>query len=79
LLELTLEGEGGGYGVGGAGEDGEEAVALPALLDERAGVVGDEGGSERIVAGESRLHRPRVLLPELGAALDVGEQERDGF
>ena len=33
---------------------------------------------EPVVAGQGGAHGVGVLLPEPGAALDVGEQERDG-
>jgi hypothetical protein len=75
--ERLLESEGGGHSVGRVGEDGEEAVSLAALFDERAGVVGDNRGGEGVVAGERRFHRLGMLLPEACAALDVGEQKRD--
>src|SRR5262249_43609060 len=56
----------------------KQAVPLATAADEGAPMRFDEGGSEGIVAGESRAHGPGVLLPETGAALDIGEEEGDG-
>jgi hypothetical protein len=45
---------------------------------EDVAAVGLNGGAEEsVVAGQRLLHRFEVLLPEAGAAFDVGEQEGD--
>jgi hypothetical protein len=56
-------------------EDGEDAVALAAALDDRAAVPGDAGRDQRIVAGQGPPHHRRVLFPEGRTPLNVGEQE----
>ena len=61
----------------GEAEDGEQAVALTAALDEDACVLRDHRHCKGVVAGEGIPHRVRVLLPEASAALDVGEEKRN--
>jgi hypothetical protein len=75
-LELTLNGEGGGEGVGGGGEGGAELVAH--RLEDVAAVSLDGSAEEGVMAGKGSAHRLRMLLPKAGAAFDVREQERDG-
>jgi hypothetical protein len=77
-LERPLERGGGSDGVGCAGEDGEEAVAFAPAFDDPAVGLSDGGCHEGVVAGQRRAHRRGVLLPEAGAAFDVGEEEGDG-
>ena len=54
-------------------EDGHDPVA--GGLDDLAARVGDRGTDDRVVLREGGAHRQRVLLPQAGAALDVGEEE----
>ena len=55
------------------GEDRHEPVA--GRLDDLAARSAIADREDHVVARERRAHRLRVLLPEAGAALDVGEQE----
>ena len=48
--ERLLKNAGGGEGVGGASEDGEEAVPFPALFQQQTLVLLDDGRGQRIVA-----------------------------
>ena len=68
---------GGGHGVGGAGKDGEEAIALAPLDDHAAAVGGDALVEDGVVVGEGDPHGRGMLLPARGTTFDVGEQERD--
>src|SRR5947209_8758079 len=77
-VERLLEGRGCANGVSRAGEDGEEAIPLPAALDDDPVVLLDAGEDQRIVAPHSSPHRVGILLPELGAGLDVSQKEGDG-
>jgi hypothetical protein len=52
--------------------------AIARGLDDHASVAFDRGAHERIVARQRGPHGLLLPLPELGAALDVGEQKRDG-
>ena len=62
----------------GVREDGESAVALAVLMDDRAAIARHALANDGIVACQGPLHRVGVLLPEWDALLDVGEQERQG-
>ncbi len=73
--ETALEIHRCGDGVVRAAEHGEMAVALAASLEERAGVVGDGGGDDRVVMRDQFGHPVRDRFPEARAALDVGHQE----
>jgi hypothetical protein len=75
--QRPLEGTGGDQGVDSASEDGEEAIAFAPAFDHDAPVLLDRLGEQRIMAGERLAHGLRVLLPQAGAALDVGEQKGD--
>jgi hypothetical protein len=55
-------------------EDRHEPVA--GGLDDLAARVGNRGADDGVVLSEGRAHRQRVLLPQAGAVLDVGEEER---
>src|SRR5204862_3479475 len=44
-------------------------------LEDGAAVGFNRGADQIVVAGQGVAHRLRELLPEPGAALDVGEQE----
>jgi hypothetical protein len=68
--------EGSGDGCGSGGKSGADLVAH-ALEDTTA--VGLDGAMHKdIVARERRFHRRSMLLPEPGAALDVGEEKGNG-
>jgi hypothetical protein len=71
--EGILKRERGGNPIPGIVECGAHAVARH--LDHAAVVRFDGGPRQRVVPGERRLHPPRLALPQLSAALDVGEQE----
>ena len=77
-MQRLLEGGSGGDGIGGARKDGEAAVALAAWPHDMPIVLGDDLLDQRIMPHERLAHRIAVLLPERGAALDVGEEEGDG-
>ncbi len=68
--------EGRGYGIRSGGEGGLDGIADG--FEEHAVVCLDCCPQERVVALDRRRHRRLVLLPERGAALDVGEEEGDG-
>ena len=59
------------------GEHGKEAVALTSASYRDAVVSLDLGGEQRVVPGQGGPHVVGVLLPELGAALDVCEEVGD--
>jgi hypothetical protein len=71
--QVALGDKAGVGGRGGGGEDGHHPVA--GRLDHLAVRAGDGGPQDAVVALEGGLHGLRELLPEPGAALDVGEQE----
>ena len=62
-------------GVRRIGEHGEHAVAHH--LDDRAAAFHDRRAAERVVTHQCRTHPVRVLFPQPGAALDIGEEKRD--
>jgi hypothetical protein len=64
-----------GHGVGSAREDRTELVAHS--LEDIAAVRLDCVSQEPFVTGERIGHLATVLLPEEGAALDVGEEKGD--
>jgi len=70
-----LERGSSGKGVSGAGEDRKQAVSRAPALQKGAAVGIDGGLSECIMPGERLAHRLGVLLPQAGAALDVGEDK----
>ena len=76
-MKCLLESGSGGDGVGGTGKDREAAVAFSARPHDLSLVLGDDLLDKRIVAHEGSACRSRVLFPEPGAALDVGEEEGD--
>jgi hypothetical protein len=76
LLAAPWPGQGRGEGVGCRGEGGAELIA-DRLED--VPLVGFDGlAQDGVVVGEGALHGLGVLLPEPGAALDVGEEKGDG-
>ena len=54
------------------------AKRVTAGLEDVALVIVDAMAEQRIVTGERRAHRLGVRFPQTRAALDVGEQQRDG-
>jgi hypothetical protein len=54
-------------------EDGEKAV--PRGLHDATGGILNRTTQQRVVPRECDLHRVRILIPQRGAALDVGEEE----
>jgi hypothetical protein len=75
-VQRTLHSERGGQPVGGTREDRMHAIAD--RLENHTALRIDRLPQHRIVARKGRWHRPRVLLPQLRAAFDVGEQEGEG-
>src|SRR5437899_2814918 len=75
-LQALLSGERGVESVSRLGEGGTESVSH--RLEDVASVGLDGGPEAAIVAGQGSLHGRGVLLPELRAAPNVREQERDG-
>jgi hypothetical protein len=73
--ERLLDGDGRRDGVRGCREDGEPTVALTTRTDMDAPVLLDGLLEQGVVAGGGAAHRLVGLLPERGAALDVGEEE----
>ena len=71
--ERLLQPERGGDRVLRVVEGGAHAVARH--LDDAAAMRLDRGTGQRVVARERRLHARRLALPQLSAALDVGEEE----
>jgi len=71
----TLGGGGGEQRVDRVREGDLEGVADG--LEDRAAVGFDGGAQAGVVAFEGTGHRLLVLLPALGRAFDVGEQEGD--
>jgi hypothetical protein len=49
------------------------AKLVPDRLENVTAVAHNGGAEQHVVAGKSGVHGFRVLLPEAGAALDVGE------
>ena len=72
--ESMLGSDACGDGIDRGCEDRHQAVACG--LYDLAVRLRDRGAEDDLVAGESRPHQLRVLLPETRAALDVGEEER---
>ena len=68
--------QGGGQRVQRIVKHGVDAVA--GGLDQPAPVRPHRPASNLVVAGQRGAHALGVLLPEPGAALDVGEQKTDG-
>ena len=68
----------GRNGVRGAGEGADDAVAFTLLDRPDAGVGRDGLVQEGIVAWDGLGHPTGRCLPASRAALDVGQQERDG-
>ncbi len=62
-----------GHRIGRSGEDGDGPVA--GGLQQLPVGLGDGGPHDVVVTGERLRHLGRVLLPETGARLDVGEEE----
>ena len=62
-------------GSAGAGEDRDRGVALAHRLDQAAAVCLDRLGNDRIVADEDGTHLPRVPLPQIRRAFDVGHAD----
>ena len=52
--------------------------SVPHRLEDHAAMPLNRLSQDRIVTRESGLHRCAALLPARGAALDVGEEKRDG-
>ena len=62
--------------VAGACKGGHEAVAFALFDRPYAVVLGNDFVSRPVQTGQRGRHRLRLGLPELGRALDVGEQQR---
>jgi hypothetical protein len=75
LLQRPLRIKGGGECVGRPGEHRVDAVA--GSLEDHSAVRADCLAQQAVMAGKRRPHRRVMLLPQLGAAHDIGEQERD--
>ena len=75
--QRPLGGGGGGDRRRDGGKDGAEGIAD--RLEDEAAVRLDRRAQQCVVAGEGDRHRPRLALPEPGAALDVGEEEGYGL
>ena len=73
-----MEGEGGLDSVGGEGEDGEQAVSFAPTLDEQPIMAADDLRRDLVVPHQGLTHGFGRSLPEVGAALDVGKEEREG-
>ena len=65
---------GGRQRVAGPGEGNGEAVAAGG--EHLAAAAVEHRPEQLVVAGQRRLHGRRVVLPQPGGALDVGEEER---
>ena len=74
--ERTLSLHCGGEGRVGCTKGGQETVAHG--LDHVAQMRLNGAPQDGIVSGDRHLHRLGMLLPKLGAALDIGEKEGDG-
>jgi hypothetical protein len=77
-MERLLEGSSGGDSSGGTGEDGEAAIAFTAWSHHLAMMLRNNLLGEGIVPHERLAHGVAVLLPESGAAFNIGEEEGDG-
>src|SRR5689334_684462 len=75
-LAPSGHGSRGGERVRGGVKSGAKSVA--AGLENVTVMVVDAVTDQRIVARERRLHRRRVRFPQARAALDIGEEQRDG-
>jgi hypothetical protein len=75
--ESPLEVQGTGHGARRHREHREDAVALPLVRWPVATVSLDGLMGELVVALDRPRHGARVLLPQLGRALDVGEEHRE--
>ena len=74
-LEIALDLKRGGQGVGHGGKGGLKGIA-----DHLVGVTAarrDRLANDGFVLREGGFHCLGVVLPQLGTALDVGEEERD--
>jgi hypothetical protein len=76
LLERALGGDGCLHRTKGVGKSRAERIAH--RLEDVAVVGSDRLVEEGVVTGERFPHRLGLLLPEAGAAFDVGEEKRDG-
>jgi hypothetical protein len=77
IVQRALRIDGGGDRIARAGEREEERVAL--RVDLRAAPLTEALADETpVVAGDVSVSLVAELLEELGRALDVGEDERDG-
>ena len=76
-IERLLEGRRSGDGIGGAGKDGEAAIALAPWPDHVPTMPHDDLLDQRVVADQGRPHGRRLLLPEASTALNVGEEKGD--
>src|SRR5579871_1313864 len=76
LRERLLRDKGGGKRIGGSGKGGTEGIAD--RFEDMAVMLGDGLFQQGVMAGKSCSHGFWILLPELGAALDVREEEGDG-
>ena len=74
--QRSLRGQGGGQRVSCPGEDGVDAIAD--RLEDHPAVRRNRLPHNSVVAGESRGHGLRLLLPEPCATRDVGKEEGDG-
>src|SRR5262249_44404230 len=75
--DRALQGDRGRDRCTRVGERGADAVA--GVLEEPAAAIGDRGPCDRIMTGQRVRHRGGIFLPETGAPLDVGEEERQGL
>ncbi len=75
-MERALRFECRGKSVGRRVE--RRAEGVPARLEDVAVVIVDAVAQQRIVARERSAHRIGVRFPQPRAALDVGEEQRDG-
>ena len=73
--ERLLRGQRSGQPVRRRGEGGIERVA--AGLEDVAAVLADRLAQQDVVARQGHAHEVGILLPQPGAAFDVGEQEGD--
>jgi hypothetical protein len=69
-----LGGAGSTYSVCGAGENGEDTVSFPSRAYNGATISLNGGRDEGIMPGHDVSHFKRVLLPEQGASLYIGEE-----
>src|SRR4051794_25733219 len=76
-VQRLLEGGSGGDGIAGTSEDGEATVAFAAWPYDMAIMLSHDLLDQDIMSHQCMAHGIAVLLPERGAALDIGEQEGD--